>query len=111
MHRLIVLLAFTAMLAPAALAAPTCQTREGATIRCGDPDAMPMGWTLPDDQKDRWRWAPQPVPFEQWAPGAALVIGLIALFALMPEFDGSKDSDWDEQEGDRPRPQRLRTRR
>src|SRR5262249_31538461 len=32
--------------APQALAAPTCQTARGETIRCGTEGAMPVGWTL-----------------------------------------------------------------
>jgi hypothetical protein len=84
--------------APAALAAPTCQDRDGATIRCGTENAMPVGWTLPyEERKNR-----PPIP----NPGDLLVLigtlGLLfALIALLPEFDGRRGDDWDAQEGDR----------
>ena len=32
----------------------------------------------------------------------AIVGGLFALIALMPDFDGSQPGDWDRQEGDGP---------
>ena len=37
--------------APAAIAAPTCQDRNGDTIRCGTEGAMPVGWTLPAPER------------------------------------------------------------
>lgn len=82
--------------APAAFAAPTCQDQDGATIRCGTPGAMPVGWTLPDDQRP----APDGPPLEELLALACVIGGLFALIALMPEFDGRRDQDWGEQEGD-----------
>jgi len=92
------------LVGPGALAAPTCDDRNGDTIKCGTPGAMPVGWTpSPAGLLDR--------PVESaglgFAETAALIYILVALFALialMPEFDGWGDGDWDEQEGDdRPR--------
>ena len=87
--------------APPAFAAPTCQDQTGAVIRCGVPGAMPVGWTLPPEQ--RWERdfnAPSgPTPAEQWSLVAVLG-GLFALIALMPKFDGWGPGDWDRQEGD-----------
>lgn len=84
--------------ASGAAAAPTCQTREGVTARCGTPAAMPVGWTLPDDQR---------LARDDDKPTLSQVVGLIcfltgffSLIALMPEFDGSNDRDWGLQEDD-----------
>ena len=100
-----VLVAATALfVAPAAVAAPTCNDRNGDTIKCGTPGAMPVGWApSPDDVIDR----PVEPPDLNLGEMAALIYILAAIFAviaLMPEFDGRSDSDWDQQEGDdRPR--------
>jgi hypothetical protein len=81
-----------------ALAAPTCQDRQGATVRCGGPTAMPVGWTLPDSER-----VAQPgdqAPPERVAAAVALVVCLFALIALMPPFDGRRGVDWDAEEDD-----------
>ena len=83
------------------LAAPTCQDGTGATIRCGTPGAMPVGWTLP--ASDRWDrdLAHPPGPLiEQPVRLFSLIFAILALFALLPDFDGWGDGDWDRQEGD-----------
>ncbi len=87
--------------APWALAAPTCQDKTGGAIRCGTPGAMPVGWTLPPDQRwERDFYAPsEPTPTEQWSL-IAVIGGLFAIIALMPKFDGWGAGDWDRQEGD-----------
>ena len=96
-----IILAFTAaallLTAPTALAAPTCQDRDGGTIKCGVPGAMPVGWTLPPDQRlDRQAEKPaQPITDVTWSLIFVLV-GFFGLIAVMPKFDG----DWDRQEGD-----------
>jgi len=89
--------------APAAMAAPTCDNRSGETVRCGTPGAMPVGWTpSPADVQDRHAVPPDLSPAE--AAALIYILGaFFALIALMPDFDGRRDSDWDEQEGDRPR--------
>ena len=86
--------------APGAIAAPTCDNRSGETVKCGTPGAMPVGWApSPAEVFDRPAAAPDLSPAEV----AALIYILgafFALIALMPPFDGSRDGDWDEQEGD-----------
>jgi hypothetical protein len=103
MRRSILALAAAAALlaAPAAHAAPTCQDRNGDTVRCGAPRAMPVGWTLPsEERRARQASAPEgPTADELWGV-IAFVGGLFALIALMPDFDGRRASDWDRQEGD-----------
>lgn len=98
------ILAFTAtallmLSAPAALAGPTCQDQNGDSLRCGGPGAMPVGWTLPADQRPSQRAVPI-------TPGVLVSLigvigGFFALIALMPQFESSRGGDWDEQEGDR----------
>ena len=81
-----------------AWSAPTCQTRTGDTIRCGAPDAMPVGWTIAPEQR-------QADPLGNNAPALLKVmlgLGLfLAFIALLPKFDGSRPEDWDRQEGDK----------
>ena len=94
---LALLAAVLLLTAPAALAAPTCQDRDGLTIRCGTQGAMPVGWSLPFEERK----------FESHSPTAGQLLHLIAtlgllfaLIALLPEFDGTSGRDWDRQEGD-----------
>lgn len=94
MRRLI--LALLLLFAAPAQAAPTCLDGKGLTIRCGVPGAMPVGWRPSEQQIAEWRRTRPP------GPGAnelfKLVLGLAAIFALialMPEFDGARDDDWE----------------
>lgn len=94
---LLVFFAAVTLLTGPAPAAPTCQDRNGLTIRCGTGGAMPVGWTLPLEERR----------FQPVGPSAGELFGLIAtigllfaLIALLPEFDGRRDADWDRQEGD-----------
>jgi hypothetical protein len=83
--------------APAIHAAPTCQDRDGLTIRCGTPGAMPVGWSLPFEE----RKLRPPIPSASQMLTLIATLGLLfALIALLPQFDGSRSSDWDKQEGD-----------
>jgi hypothetical protein len=84
----------------AALAAPTCQTRAGEAVRCGIPGAMPVGWTLPYDQRPAATRTTDVLPPAQWFGLFALVGGLFAMIALMPPFDGRKSSDWGDEQPD-----------
>jgi hypothetical protein len=94
---LAVLVAAVFLPARATLAAPTCQDRDGLTIRCGTDGAMPVGWTLPFEER---RFQP-PAPSTGQISMLIGVLGLLfALIALLPEFDGSRSADWDKQEGD-----------
>ena len=101
MRRAVLTLCLLLLTAPMALAAPTCLDRNGDTIRCGAPGAMPLGWKLSPQRlwdKEVSR------PAEQNLETLAKVIFGLALFfamiALMPKFDGTKAQDWDRQEGD-----------
>ena len=87
--------------APAALAAPTCDNRNGETVRCGVPGAMPVGWApSPGEILNHAPTPPELTPAE--AVALIYILGaFFALLALMPQFDGWRDGDWDEQEGDR----------
>ena len=80
-----------AIAAPAA-AAPTCQDRGGNTVHCDTAGAMPLGWTAP--QADRHFPHAQPSAVIE---AVAIVLLLIALIGLLPDFDGAH---WDRQEGD-----------
>jgi hypothetical protein len=85
----------------AALAAPTCQDVNGITTRCGTPNAMPVGWTLsPQQALERQASRPQyPTTIELLK--LICIMGVIfSVMALMPDFDGSREGDWDAQEGD-----------
>jgi hypothetical protein len=101
----LLMLAFTTaaslFIASAALAAPTCLDKNGDTIRCGTPGAMPMGWTLSTQQLlDRQMSKPIDSSINELL---RVICGLGVFFtmiALMPEFDGSHAEDWDKQEED-----------
>lgn len=83
--------------APAARAAPTCQTRAGVTIRCGAEGAMPVGWTLPPEEQVNGP------AIEDAGALFKVILGLglfFAMIALLPPFDGSQTTDWGRQEGD-----------
>jgi len=86
---------------PAANAAPTCQTREGETIRCATPGAMPVGWKLPLEErleKERLH-PPKSLSTTEWLELFCVMGLFFALLALMPDFEG----DWDRQEDDKKR--------
>jgi hypothetical protein len=84
--------------APAVFAAPTCQTRDGETIRCATPGAMPVGWKLsPEERLEKERLHPPKYPTTSELLQIVCVMGVFfALLALMPDFEG----EWDKQEGD-----------
>lgn len=93
----IALLLALAVAPSAAQAGPNCVDRQGDMIRCGAPGAMPVGWSLPPEAA-RARLAARddgPAP-RQLLGLACLVGGLLALLALMPDFQGR----WDRQEGE-----------
>jgi hypothetical protein len=88
------LLAAPLLAASAAHAAPTCLDREGATVRCGTPGAMPVGWALPSGEQTT---TPSDTPSARGMIGLTLFLGgLFALIALLPDFEGR----WDGQETD-----------
>ncbi|MDR3508006.1 MAG: hypothetical protein P4L64_08935 [Caulobacteraceae bacterium] len=89
MRRLLAIIAAASLLAaaPAALCAPTCQDKDGMTIKCGAPGAMPVGWSLPREP------GPEPIEPQVLFGLICFIGGLCALIALMPDFDG-----WDREE-------------
>jgi hypothetical protein len=90
--------------ASAASAAPTCQNRDGDTVHCGIPGAMPLGWKLPPEEFTERQTAKSPPPSRDLVVGAfAGIVLLLALIGVLPEFDGTKAADWDPQEEDDPR--------
>jgi hypothetical protein len=89
----IILLAL-ALLATPVFAAPTCQDRNGDTIKCGAPGAMPVGWTLPDAEAWRLRLVHPETPAGDILKAVAGLALLFALIALLPRFDGRRDQDW-----------------
>ena len=81
-----------------AVAAPICFTRAGDIVHCEVKGAMPVGWRPTADA-----FAHQALEHPQPSTSQILkvVLGLMlffALIALMPEFDGARDQDWDTQE-------------
>lgn len=95
---LCVSLALALTLSGAAMAGPTCQDRQGTTVRCGGPTAMPVGWRLPDSE--RAALPADEAPPERIVGAFTLVVCLFALIALMPPFDGRRDADWGAEEED-----------
>ena len=75
-------------------AAPTCQDRNGDTIKCGAPGAMPVGWTLPPEESWRLRLVHTETPAGDVLKVVAALALFFALIALMPRFDGRRDEDW-----------------
>jgi hypothetical protein len=99
---LLALIAIVALFgAPAAIAAPTCQDRNGDTIRCGTEGAMPVGWTLPAAERSRVLAARPPEPPPNLLGLGLFLVGFFALLALLPDFDGK----WDRQERDEEEPE------
>ena len=97
-------LAFVSVLlaAPAALAAPTCNDLEGHTVRCGTPGAMPVGWKPDPEILAAQEAEPPPAgPSQTRLFGIICFIGgLLALFAVLPDFEDGKGGGWDRQEDD-----------
>ncbi|WP_293899057.1 hypothetical protein [Phenylobacterium sp.] len=99
----LLLLAFVILLssAAAAWAAPTCNDMEGRTVRCGTPGAMPVGWIPPPEVLEIRRAAAPPGPNPTEIFGIACFIGgLLALFALLPDFEDGKGGGWDREDDD-----------
>jgi hypothetical protein len=88
--------------APGASAAPTCVDRNGDTIRCATPGAMPVGWKPAPHILWERELAKANGPRTDYVVKVLLGIALfLVMIALMPEFDGSRaGGGWDRQEGD-----------
>jgi hypothetical protein len=79
------------------LAAPTCQDRNGDTIRCGTQGAMPVGWTPSPQQLWDRELSRTPGPSRGELLSAFGMVGLIlALIALLPEFRGWREEQDEE---------------
>jgi len=82
-----------------AMAGPSCVDRQGEMIRCGTPGAMPVGWSPPPDQ-ERARLAARQddIGLAKLVGLASVVGGLLALFLLMPDFEGRWDREEEEED-------------
>jgi hypothetical protein len=84
----------TLFAAGGAVAAPTCEDKTGLTIRCGTEGAMPVGWSLPAEQR----------PLRPGASASQIlelicVLGVFfALMALLPDFESACAAEWDREE-------------
>jgi hypothetical protein len=88
MRRIAALTIAATLLAPPALAAPTCWDTQGRTVRCGTEGALPVGTRLtPEQEAQRIARLAGPPPLAL-AGLVFLLGGLFALIALMPDFDG-----------------------
>lgn len=96
-HRLaIITAAVVALLVVPAAAAPTCQTANGETIKCGIAGAMPVGWRLPaEEYRDQGS-----SEIFKWLQAVCAVGVLFAIMAAMPDFDSTHPSEWDREEND-----------
>jgi len=97
------LLAFVFVLTTgsAALAAPTCNDVDGRAVRCGTPGAMPVGWTpSPEVVAAREPQEVHEFTSTQMFGLVCFLGGLLALFALLPDFEDGKGGGWDRQEDD-----------
>ena len=98
----LVLAAVLMLSAPAAMAAPTCMTKDGDGIRCGSPGAMPVGWSITPQQRLRREQLNPTPPLANGLLGLVILIaGMFILVGLMPDFDGWREGDWDQQESDK----------
>ncbi len=83
-------------------AAPTCEDANGSVARCGAANAMPLGWKLSDEEFHRRQTAlGNAFDPRELLNAIALIAALLAILALLPDFDGRSDEDWDTQEGDK----------
>jgi len=101
--RLAVLAFVSALLAaPTALAAPTCNDLDGHAVRCGTLGAMPVGWEPSPEPLAAQEAEPRPAGLSQTQLfGIVCFIGgLLALFALLPDFEDGQGGGWDRQEDD-----------
>lgn len=97
-HRLATVIGLAALLSGLPVdAAPTCQTANGETIKCGVAGAMPVGWRFPTEQ---YRDEGSSEIFK-WLQAICAVGVLFAIMAAMPDFDSTHPGEWDNEEGDR----------
>lgn len=76
-------------------AAPICFNHAGDTVHCDAPSAMPLGWQPSPEEHQAWLARQPPAPSPRMLLGTGLgLLAILALFGLMPEFDGRRDDDW-----------------
>jgi hypothetical protein len=99
---ILALVAIAALLsAPAAWSAPTCKDVHGETIRCATPGAMPVGWSPAPEDRARWLAQVEPGPSPLALLNVALFVGgLLALIALLPDFDSTVPGAWGPEEAE-----------
>ena len=99
---ILALAAIVALLsAPIAWAAPSCKDVHGETIRCATPGAMPVGWSPAPEDRARWLAQADPGPSRLTLINVALFVGgLLALIALLPDFDSTVPGAWGPEESD-----------
>lgn len=98
-HSLASIMAVAAMLLAApATAAPTCQTANGETIRCGTAGAMPVGWRLPAEYRNLPGQDQNASEIFKWLQAICAVGVLFAIMAAMPDFDSTNPGEWDREE-------------
>jgi len=97
-RRFTLAMALAVSLSGTAAAAPTCQDRQGVTVRCESASAMPVGWTLPE--AERAAQGRDETPPSRIIGAVTLVACLFALIALMPPFDGRRNADWGDESDD-----------
>jgi hypothetical protein len=90
--------AFALLFSTPALAAPICLNRAGDAVHCEAKGAMPLGWRLPPDEALRREMQQPHVPASTILKAVAGLVLFLSLIALLPEFDGRRDQDWDAQE-------------
>jgi hypothetical protein len=90
--------ALALLLSTPAFAAPICFTRAGDTVHCEAKGAMPVGWRLPPDEAVRREMNQPHVPASAILKAVAGLVLFLSLIALLPEFDGRRDQDWDPHE-------------
>jgi hypothetical protein len=99
MRALLLWVSLLVFAATTVVAAPTCQNRRGDTVRCEVAEAMPLGWTPPEDEFRANQLSRYQQPSSAELLGVAAGIGLfLILIALLPQFDGSRPEDWDSDE-------------
>jgi len=97
----LLVLAFVAVVATgsAAFTAPTCSDAGGHSVRCGAPEALPIGWKPSAETSLSAPETSGPTPTQLFGV-VCLVGGLLSLFALLPDFEDGEGGGWDRQEGD-----------
>jgi len=99
MRLLAISLTMVLLFASPSIAAPTCENLRGETVRCGSAGAMPVGWALSPQERERLRPELSNEPGMMKLLQTLCALGVFfGLLALMPDFDGSRSEDWERHE-------------